>query len=553
MSFANFLSAILFISGALISKAQVFQGFTYEELVRPLQEMQKAHDQAATSINQLYGYVTDVLGHDIDAQLRKEMNAELKTLDNLGKQLSGNGISASIRHGIDASYRRIQKSIADYNNRVAKYNEQAAKEEAARRAEAARKAAEPDDWSGTGFALKEGYIVTNYHVIDGAERISVKGVNGNFNSAYSASVVCHDANHDLAIIKITDSRFPGFERIPYQVKTNSSEVGEDVYVLGYPLTATMGDEIKYTTGVISSKTGFQGDISLYQISAPIQPGNSGGPLFDSKGSLIGIVSSKHSGAENVGYAIKTSYLQSLIDSRISSSIIPSTSSVATLRRTEQIKSIQKCVFMIQCSRTPIYSSGAGYSSSASSTYGRSTSKGTSYATGNSGKTYGTITSLNRSEVTLSIGESFQIQINPSNVAIEKYESDNTKVATVSSSGLIRATGTGRTNIWVYGSIGGDLKRCYVTVSEYGSIVNSDASVAKKLSSLSHTKVTLSKGEALQIEAYPKGVQIKKYVSDNPRVATISSSGVIVGVGKGTTNIWVHDIYGELKHCSVKVR
>lgn len=66
----------------------------------------------------------------------------------------------------------------------------------------------------------------------------------------------------------------------------------------------MGDEIKLTTGVISSKTGFQGDVSLYQISAPIQPGNSGGPLFDNKGNLIGIVNAKHKGAENVGYAIK---------------------------------------------------------------------------------------------------------------------------------------------------------------------------------------------------------------------------------------------------------
>ena len=69
------------------------------------------------------------------------------------------------------------------------------------------------------------------------------------------------------------------------MNTTTSEVGEEVFVLGYPLTATMGDEIKLTTGVISSKSGFQGDISQYQISAPVQPGNSGGPLFDSKGNI----------------------------------------------------------------------------------------------------------------------------------------------------------------------------------------------------------------------------------------------------------------------------
>nr|WP_277266111.1 trypsin-like peptidase domain-containing protein [Prevotella corporis] len=79
---------------------------------------------------------------------------------------------------------------------------------------------------------------------------------------------------------------------------------EDIFVLGYPLVQTMGEDVKLTTDVISSKTGFQGDVSQYQISAAIQPRNSGGPLFDSRGNLIGIVPAKHKGTENVGYAIK---------------------------------------------------------------------------------------------------------------------------------------------------------------------------------------------------------------------------------------------------------
>lgn len=209
--------------------------------------------------------------------------------------------------------------------------------------------ATPNQWLGTGFALNNGYIATNYHVIDGAKSISVIGVKGVFNIEYDADVIATDKINDLAIIKINDRRFSGFGAIPYRITTSTSEVGEDIFVLGYPLTTTMGDEIKLTTGVISSKTGFQGDVSLYQISAPIQPGNSGGPLFDRNGNLIGIVNAKHQGAENVGYAIKTSYLKSLMESVTSQNLLPINNSISGQALTGKVKSIKNFVFMIKCS------------------------------------------------------------------------------------------------------------------------------------------------------------------------------------------------------------
>lgn len=207
-----------------------------------------------------------------------------------------------------------------------------------------------NEWSGTGFALKNGYIATNYHVVDGAKNISVLGINGDFNSSYSATVIGVDKNNDLALLKISDSAFSGFGMIPYSISSSSSEVGEEVFVLGYPLTSTMGDEIKLTTGIISSKTGFQGDVALYQISAPIQPGNSGGPLFDKKGNVIGVVSAKHAGAENVGYAIKSMYLRNLIESSANSAIIPTNNSVSTLPLTGKVKAEKNFVFFINCSK-----------------------------------------------------------------------------------------------------------------------------------------------------------------------------------------------------------
>ncbi len=208
---------------------------------------------------------------------------------------------------------------------------------------------EHQEWSGTGFALNNGYVVTNFHVIDNAKTIQIQGIDGNFSVKYNASIIATDKYNDLALLQIVDNAFKGFGVIPYNVKTTVSEVGEDIFVLGYPLTSTMGDEIKLTTGVISSKTGFQGDVSLYQISAPIQPGNSGGPLFDNKGNLVGIVNAKHKGAENVGYAIKTSYLKNLIESSISTSILPNNNQTAGLPLTGKVKSLKNYVFMISCS------------------------------------------------------------------------------------------------------------------------------------------------------------------------------------------------------------
>jgi S1-C subfamily serine protease len=168
--------------------------------------------------------------------------------------------------------------------------------------------------SGTAFGItSNGLIITNYHIIDGANKIYVRGINSDFNKRYNAKVVVSDKINDLAIIQIDDKKFKTSGNIPFSIKTKRAEVGESVFVLGYPLRSTMGDEIKLSTGVISSQTGFKGDVTTYQISAPVQPGNSGGPVFDSKGNLIGVLNAKHSGAESVSYAIKVSYLTNLFD------------------------------------------------------------------------------------------------------------------------------------------------------------------------------------------------------------------------------------------------
>ena len=111
------------------------------------------------------------------------------------------------------------------------------------------------------------------------------------------------------------------------------------------MTSTV--DSKLTNGIISSKSGFQGDVTSYQITAPIQPGNSGGPLFDSNGNLIGIVNAKHTGAENASYAIKATYLLSLFDLMPTAPKLQTISSVTGKSLTEQVKTLKKFTYIIE--------------------------------------------------------------------------------------------------------------------------------------------------------------------------------------------------------------
>ena len=202
--------------------------------------------------------------------------------------------------------------------------------------------------SGTGFAISsEGFIVTNQHVVDRASKISVRGIKGDFSRVYNAKVIVEDKNNDLAIIKIDDQSFTSLGIPPYKVNSNLSDVGNSVYALGYPLRATMGDEVKLTNGIISSKTGFQGDITTYQVTVPVQPGNSGGPLFDSNGNIIGIINAKHIGAENASYAIKTSYLMNLLQVMNSTPNLPASNTISSKSLSEQVKFIKEFVYIIE--------------------------------------------------------------------------------------------------------------------------------------------------------------------------------------------------------------
>jgi S1-C subfamily serine protease len=205
----------------------------------------------------------------------------------------------------------------------------------------------PVTYSATGFLISSnGYIITNRHVIAGADSVYVES-KVNELCRYKAKEVYRDKSSDLAILKIVDPDFPTSMKIPYGFKTRESDLGEPVYTLAFPR-----EDMVYGDGTISSKTGFEGDTAAYQISIPVNPGNSGAPLMDDRGNLIGIISGKHTAAESAAFAIKSKHLLNLLDAIPADSlpepiVLPSKNSLRELKRSEQIKYLQSLVFNVK--------------------------------------------------------------------------------------------------------------------------------------------------------------------------------------------------------------
>ena len=165
--------------------------------------------------------------------------------------------------------------------------------------------------TGSGWHAGNGLIVTNAHVIDGANEILVR-INGNKTNAKALTV---NQKLDLAVLKITEFT----DDLPTIKIRNDYDVGEQIFAIGYPLGDILGKTPKITDGIISADEGVKSDPTLFTISAPIQPGNSGGPLLDKFGNAVGVIvaklrnqASSDGDVENVNYAVKSSYLSPLL-------------------------------------------------------------------------------------------------------------------------------------------------------------------------------------------------------------------------------------------------
>lgn len=195
--------------------------------------------------------------------------------------------------------------------------------------------------TGTGFFIsKNGYVVTNFHVISKASNIYIS--NNNI-KRMKADVKYIDEFNDIAILKIDYS----ITNIPYNIAIANTEIGNSVFTLGYPFIQSMGKEVKLTNGIINSNSGYEDDTRYYQFSAEIQPGNSGGPLFDSEGNVVGLVSAKHNEATNAGYALKSKFLIDFIKLNEPSVLRQNVNSLKNLSLTAKYQKLKEFVLLLE--------------------------------------------------------------------------------------------------------------------------------------------------------------------------------------------------------------
>ena len=190
-----------------------------------------------------------------------------------------------------------------------------------------------------------GDLVTNAHVVNECTQVKVSGLGG-------ASLQFMDVQNDLAVIRTA----PPSEVRPLSIRRSPPRLGEDIAAFGYPLSDVLSDSIKVTTGNINSLIGVANDTRYLQISAPIQPGNSGGPLVDRAGHVIGIstatLGTKYAAQtgilpQNVNFALRASVLEAFLQARgVAYHTVDTTE--APLATPELAELVFKSVFQILC-------------------------------------------------------------------------------------------------------------------------------------------------------------------------------------------------------------
>jgi S1-C subfamily serine protease len=305
----------------------------------------KRHDARAEFKNQLATTIQEQPSAPIIVRMWKKLKinavaaAAVAVLSSLATLYSTGYFSTLRRTNSDYSalkreINNVKRNVNAHNNAIRNINN---KENTPK---------DPLQFGATGFMFtKDGYAVTNYHVVSGADSIHLQNSKGN---SFKASVIFTDPEKDLAILHISDSSFAAqAPNIPYTFKKQNMDLGEGIYTIGYPR-----DEAVYGEGYLSSSTGYSGDTTAYQISVPVNPGNSGGPVLDKNGNIIGIISGKQKGIDGAAFAIKTKALIETLnripeESLKGNIVLNNKNSLSNLPRTEQIKKLQDYIYMVK--------------------------------------------------------------------------------------------------------------------------------------------------------------------------------------------------------------
>lgn len=206
----------------------------------------------------------------------------------------------------------------------------------------------PAKLGGTGFLIDgKGYLVTSAHIVVNADSVYIQNTKGEY---FKVSTIYSNTQTDIAVLKIEDPRYQTVKNLPYALQKNTADLGEEVFTLGFPRP---NSEIVYNKGYLSAQTGYNGDTTTYQLAISANPGNSGGPIFNHAGEVIGILSGKQITAEGVVFSSRTKNIfkalheirkDSTTEDRIKL-LLPST--LKGMDRVQQIRKIEDCMFMVK--------------------------------------------------------------------------------------------------------------------------------------------------------------------------------------------------------------
>ncbi|WP_110947022.1 trypsin-like peptidase domain-containing protein [Pseudomonas bohemica] len=171
--------------------------------------------------------------------------------------------------------------------------------------DSSRSGGSPSGATGTGFAVSETSIITCAHVIEGMSQIEINS----FNGRYRAEPVMVDVRNDIALLRVQGAQLTPVRFAP----TTRCSLGDPVTAVGFPMSGFAGGGAHVTQGGVSALFGLRNDASLMQFTAAIQPGSSGSPLFDSLGSVVGMVTSTVPDAQNMNFAVKSNLLVAFLD------------------------------------------------------------------------------------------------------------------------------------------------------------------------------------------------------------------------------------------------
>lgn len=200
-------------------------------------------------------------------------------------------------------------------------------------------------FGGTSFLIDpKGFLVTSAHVLKDAKMVYVENQDG---EEFKAEIVHTDPISDIAVLKINDEDFKSPKQLPYGFSKNGPELSEPVYTLGYPK-----DEIVYNEGYLSAKTGLDGDTLAYQLAISANPGNSGGPVLNKYGEVIGILNARQASANGVVFATKSKNIYSVLNELKESDPdlnikLKSNSSLKGTDRSHQVRKVQDHVYMVK--------------------------------------------------------------------------------------------------------------------------------------------------------------------------------------------------------------